>query len=172
VGRCPIVVLARDTGLDTVVQLIRFGVADVIETPLPAMEVAARAHRQRESRRIDGLDPGRDRDRQGRRGTPDSRGLRAARPAVRPGRLRRERIRAQGRRAGSALRVHEVLTARPLASIPKLSSRTSLSFPAAAAGIELLVTIGIARELTGKRRNRIFVYDRYLAILNEGTAGA
>ena len=84
----------------------------------------------------------------------------------------RERIRAQGRRAGSALRVHEVLTARPLASIPKLSSRTSLSFPAAAAGIELLSTIGIARELTGKRRNRIFVYDQYLAILNEGSAGA
>jgi DNA-binding NtrC family response regulator len=43
VGRCPIVVLARDIGLDTAVRLIRFGVADVIETPLPAMEVAARA---------------------------------------------------------------------------------------------------------------------------------
>jgi hypothetical protein len=25
------------------------------------------------------------------------------------------------------------------------------------------------RELTGRRRNRLFVYDRYLAILNEGT---
>lgn len=29
--------------------------------------------------------------------------------------------------------------------------------------------LGIARDLTGKRRNRLFVYDRYLAILNEGT---
>ena len=55
-----------------------------------------------------------------------------------------------------------------LASIPELSSRTGLSFPAASAGIELLVTGGIARELTGKRRNRIFVYEQYLAILNEG----
>jgi hypothetical protein len=26
----------------------------------------------------------------------------------------------------------------------------------------------MVRELTGKRRNRLFVYDRYLAILNEG----
>jgi DNA-binding NtrC family response regulator len=43
VGRCPVVVLARDTGLDSAVRLIRFGVADVIETPAPAMEVAARA---------------------------------------------------------------------------------------------------------------------------------
>jgi len=25
------------------------------------------------------------------------------------------------------------------------------------------------RELIGRRRNRLFVYDRYLAILNEGT---
>ena len=29
--------------------------------------------------------------------------------------------------------------------------------------------LGIARELTGRRRNRLFVYDRYLAILSEGT---
>ena len=35
--------------------------------------------------------------------------------------------------------------------------------------MRLLVEQGIARELTGKRRNRLFVYDRYLAILNEGT---
>jgi hypothetical protein len=31
-----------------------------------------------------------------------------------------------------------------------------------------LVDSGIARELTGQRRNRIFVYDAYLARLNEG----
>jgi hypothetical protein len=36
----------------------------------------------------------------------------------------------------------------------------------------LLVELGIARELTGKRRNRIFVYNRYLAILNRGTEPA
>jgi len=28
---------------------------------------------------------------------------------------------------------------------------------------------GIMRELTSKQRNRIFVYDRYLNILSEGT---
>lgn len=32
----------------------------------------------------------------------------------------------------------------------------------------LLVEMGVARELTGKRRNRLFVYDRYLSVLNEG----
>ena len=35
--------------------------------------------------------------------------------------------------------------------------------------MELMVELGVARELTGKRRNRLFLYDRYLAILDEGT---
>jgi hypothetical protein len=29
-------------------------------------------------------------------------------------------------------------------------------------------SLGIARELTRAMRNRVFTYDRYLAILNEG----
>jgi cell filamentation protein, protein adenylyltransferase len=44
-----------------------------------------------------------------------------------------------------------------------------LSFPAVPTAMALLVELGIAREPTGKRRNRLFVYDQYLTILNEGT---
>jgi len=40
---CPVVVLARGIGIDLAVRMVRFGVADVIELPAPAMEVAARA---------------------------------------------------------------------------------------------------------------------------------
>jgi len=82
----------------------------------------------------------------------------------------RRRIEASGRRAGSALRVHEALKARPIVSLPATTDATGLSFPAVSSAMELLVNLGIARELTGKRRNRLFVYDLYLAILNEGTA--
>ncbi|HSP96887.1 MAG TPA: Fic family protein [Candidatus Dormibacteraeota bacterium] len=81
----------------------------------------------------------------------------------------RARIEPSGRRAGSALRVHESLKARPIVSMPEVCRRTGLSFPAASAAMDLLIECGIARELTGKRRNRLFAYDRYLAILNEGT---
>lgn len=81
----------------------------------------------------------------------------------------RGRIELTGRRAGSALRVHQALKERPLASVQNLCKRTGLSFPAAGSSMELLVEIGIARELTGKQRNRVFAYDRYLAILSEGT---
>jgi Fic family protein len=81
----------------------------------------------------------------------------------------RARIVPKGRRAGSALRVHDALKARPLASMQEVCARSGLSFPAAASAMELLAELGIARELTGKRRNRVFAYDRYLAILSEGT---
>jgi Fic family protein len=81
----------------------------------------------------------------------------------------RARIEARGRRAGSALRVHEAIKARPILSMAEVSRTTGLSFPAASSAMSLLVEMGIAREMTGKRRNRLFVYDRYLSILNEGT---
>lgn len=79
------------------------------------------------------------------------------------------RIREIGRAAGSALRVHEALRQRPVISLRDVERRTGLSFPAASKGMDALVRLGIAREMTGKRRYRLFVYDRYLDILNEGT---
>lgn len=39
--------------------------------------------------------------------------------------------------------------------------------PASAKGMEQLVRLGIAREVTGRKRNRVFAYERYLAVLNE-----
>ena len=74
-----------------------------------------------------------------------------------------------GRRAGSALRVYGALTEQPVLSLPSASTRTGLAFRTTASAMELLVDQGIAREITGKRRGRLFVHDRYLAILNEGT---
>ncbi len=79
----------------------------------------------------------------------------------------RRRIEATGRRAGSALRVHEALKAHPLLSLPAICQRTDLSFPAASSAIDLLIELGVARELTGKRRNRFFLYDQYMETLRE-----
>jgi Fic family protein len=81
----------------------------------------------------------------------------------------RASVERRGRRAGSALRVHEAIKARPIISMPEICRTTGLSFPAASSAMDLLVEMTIAREMTGKRRNRLFVYDRYLSILNEGT---
>jgi len=81
----------------------------------------------------------------------------------------RERIASAGRRAGSMLRVHEALQARAVTSLAGVVRATGVTPPTAGSAMESLVAMGIARELTGKRRNRAFAYDRYLAILNEGT---
>ena len=81
----------------------------------------------------------------------------------------RTKVEGTGRRAGSALRVHDAIKARPILSISDICRTTGLSFPAASSAMELLVQMNIAREHTGKRRNRLFVYDRYLGVLNEGT---
>ena len=81
----------------------------------------------------------------------------------------RERIAGIGRRAGSALRVHTALKHRPITSVQQVTEQTGLSFPACSAALDALIDLGIAREITGKRRNRVFSYDRYLATLNEGT---
>ncbi len=74
-----------------------------------------------------------------------------------------------GRRAGSVLRVHDALKQRPILSLTDVSARTTLSFPTAASAMQFLADQGIARELTGRSRNRLFVYDRYLSVLAEGT---
>ena len=84
-------------------------------------------------------------------------------------RIDRAQIEKAGRRAGSALRVHEAIKARPILSMNAVTAATQLSFPAASSAMNLLVDLGIARELTGRRRNRLFVYDSYVTILNEGT---
>ncbi len=80
----------------------------------------------------------------------------------------RQRIATEGRRAGSALRVHEALQERPILSIPETCKRTGLSFPAVSAALRLLERAGIVREITGFARNRVYVYGGYLKILNEG----
>lgn len=81
----------------------------------------------------------------------------------------RAKIQKGGRAAGSLLRVHDVLKEHPITSIQEISRRTELSFPTAGAAMSHLVHMGVARELTGRRRNRLFGYDRYVAILGEGT---
>ena len=78
-------------------------------------------------------------------------------------------IQQKGRKASSALRVHQVLQRRPVSNLQQAATSTGLSFPTTCVAMELLVELGIAREVTGKRRNRVFAYGGYLDILSDGT---
>lgn len=81
-----------------------------------------------------------------------------------------DRIRANsGRRAGSVLRLYDLLKKRPVLSLSRASRDTKLSFPTTATAMQLLVRQGVAREITGRSRDRLFAHGQYLAILSEGT---
>jgi Fic family protein len=80
-----------------------------------------------------------------------------------------ELIRRLGRASASALRVHAVLEKRLVSSANGLASLTGLSLPTVYTVLEGLATLGIVRELTGRERRRVFSYQRYLAVLSEGT---
>lgn len=67
------------------------------------------------------------------------------------------------------LRLLRSLQERPVTTLNEVCRRTGLSFPAASKQVKALAGIGLVRELTGFRRNRVFAYDRYLVILGEGT---
>ncbi len=74
-----------------------------------------------------------------------------------------------GRAASTTLCVFHLLCERPLLTLNEVHLRASLSFATAAKAMDRLMAAGIVSELTGRQRNRVFAYDRYLAILNEGT---
>lgn len=79
------------------------------------------------------------------------------------------RVQTLGRSAAPALRAFHALRARPVTTINAVCRHAGITFPTASKGMSALVQLGIARELTGQRRNRVFLYDRYLALLSEGT---
>ena len=82
----------------------------------------------------------------------------------------RERITAESERAGSALRVHDLLQRNPFAPAGLLVERPGLPAPTVNAALADLARLGIVQEVTGRRRGRVFGYRAYLDILNEGTA--
>ena len=79
------------------------------------------------------------------------------------------RVQKARKRVSSTLRLLEALCERPLTTIGKAAERTGLTYPTVAAGMQVLERLGIVREITGRRRGRIFSYERYLAVLNAGT---
>jgi Fic family protein len=81
----------------------------------------------------------------------------------------RQRIAGLGRAAPSALRVHDVMQARPIVTIQTVADMAAISFPTANAALENLTRCGVVREVSGRKRGRIYAYSAYLALLDRGT---
>lgn len=82
----------------------------------------------------------------------------------------RDRITAESDRAGSVLRVHDLLQQNPFVTSNALVERTGLTAPTINAALADLEQLRIVEEVTGRKRGRVFGYRAYLDILNEGTA--
>ena len=74
-----------------------------------------------------------------------------------------------GRTAGSALFVHRVLQERPLVSAARVVAQTGLAPATVNMCLRQLEAAQLVTEVTGKKRNRLYGYQSYLRILNEGT---
>ena len=79
------------------------------------------------------------------------------------------KIETLGRRASSVHRLHELLRRHPITTIPSGARQLDLTAPTVRSAITSLEDLGIVREITGKQRDRVYVYDRYVQILDEGS---
>jgi Fic family protein len=77
-----------------------------------------------------------------------------------------EKIEQFGRGAPSALLIYQLAQSNPILSIKHAARESKLSFPTASAAIQRLTDAGILEESSGKRRDRLFLYAKYLDALN------
>ena len=81
----------------------------------------------------------------------------------------RAALHGMGRLAGSALRVFDCFAERPVLSVLAATHKTGLVPHTVIKVMGALENAGIVRETTGKKRNRLYCYERYLNVLSEGT---
>jgi Fic family protein len=81
----------------------------------------------------------------------------------------RRKIEKLGRAAESALRVHELMQTNPFVRIRTATQALKLTVPTVTSALNHLVLLGIVKEVSGKQRDRLFAYARYLNMVSEGT---
>lgn len=72
--------------------------------------------------------------------------------------------RAFGRGGLSAVALAELLAGRPALTVASAASALELSVPTAGAAVERMMSAGLLREITGRGRDRVFVYLPAVAI--------
>lgn len=82
----------------------------------------------------------------------------------------RLKLRTLGRRTGSALQLFDQFTRRPILGAPQLAKTLRLSPQTVRSTLSALQDLGLINEITGQRRNRLWLYQDYYAILSEGAA--
>lgn len=80
----------------------------------------------------------------------------------------RDKIYTLGRAATSAEQVHRAMLEHPIATPGRLVEKTGITPATVNKCLDHLERLGIVRELTDRKRNRVFSYTRYVYILSQG----
>ncbi|MFZ7126655.1 MAG: Fic family protein [Desulfobacterales bacterium] len=81
----------------------------------------------------------------------------------------RDRIGDLGRAAASALQVHRALMEHPIATSGSLVQKAGITPATVNKALGHLEQLGIVKELTARKRNRLFSYTGYIDIMSRGT---
>lgn len=81
----------------------------------------------------------------------------------------KDKIQNLGRAAPSASRLHELMQTNPYVRIRTAAKALDLTVPTVTSAVNHLVRLGIVKEISGKHRDRLFAYSRYVNIVSEGT---
>lgn len=77
----------------------------------------------------------------------------------------RKTIQAIGRASHTPLVIHDLLKKRVATTMTAAAKAAKVSFPTASTAMQRLVRLGVVKEITGKSRAQVFVYERYLSAL-------
>ncbi len=80
-----------------------------------------------------------------------------------------EKITSLGRARFSCEQIFEYLKKLPQVTVPLLASALKMTAPTVRSSINHMVSLGILREVSEKKRDKAYVYKEYLRILEEGT---
>ncbi|MBF0205290.1 MAG: Fic family protein [Oligoflexia bacterium] len=78
----------------------------------------------------------------------------------------KSKIEELGRAAASSLTIHHAMCERPIATSSWLVKKTGLTAATVNKCLGHLADIGVIKELTKQRRNRLFSYSKYIEIMN------
>jgi Fic family protein len=81
----------------------------------------------------------------------------------------RDKISGLGRAAASTLQVHRALMEHPIATSASLVKKTGITPATVNRALAHLEQLGIVKELTAQKRNRLFSYAGYIEIMSRGT---
>jgi len=81
----------------------------------------------------------------------------------------RDKISGLGRAAASTLQVHRALMEHPIATSGSLVEKTGITPATVNKALSHLQQLGIVKELTARKRNRLFSYAGYIEIMTCGT---